>query len=252
MEGDLAAYVEATQPADSISSTDVVSTDVALIQRVEAHLARCPHCAARVESYRRAAAVLHAALYRASCSAPERLALYQLSLLSARERWVVARHVRECPHCQQELIELSREAHEAGLAGSASAGQPPSLLERLRQAVGGIEAALLPAPPALALGLRGAAPAAQTYRVEGLDILVMVQPGHAKGYRTVRGRLLPEQRTDPPEWGPEAWWMEGELAQAAPVDARGTFCFEEVEPGVYSVGLEWRGQAVRIGRIEIE
>ena len=247
MEGDLAAYAEATQPADTAHPADSASsTDTALIRRVEAHLARCPHCAAQVEVYRRTAAVMHAALYRASCPAPERLALYQLSLLSAREQLVVARHVRECPHCQQDLVALAREA-DWGLPGDR-----PSLLERLQRAVDSIEAALLPAPSSLTLGLRGAAPAAQRFHVEGLDILVMIQPGHAKGYRTVRGRLLPEQRADPPEWGPEAWWMESELARAAQIDARGTFCFEEVEPGAYSVGLEWRGQAVLIRGIEVE
>jgi hypothetical protein len=186
---------------------------------------------AQTAAQRQVLAVLRATLHRRSCPAPERLGLYQLNLLPAGGRLILAKHVRECPYCERELETLAR------------AGDRPSLLERLRQAVGVVEAALLPAPRLQALPLRGALPALQRFRATGVDIHISVQPGHSRGTRAVMGRLLPQDETAGPISG-EVWLMRGEEAWAAPVETGGVFTFEEVQPGTYSLGLEWSEQAV--------
>ncbi len=58
-------------------------------EQVQAHLARCPHCAAQAMTYRRTEALLQARLHRISCPAPEELGLYQLNLLPANERLII-------------------------------------------------------------------------------------------------------------------------------------------------------------------
>jgi len=223
-EGELMAYVDGQSD-----------------EKVEAHLARCPYCAAQVATYRRTAAVLRAALHRLSCPSPEQLGLYQLNLLPAGERLVLSRHVRECPHCARELEELAR------------VGDSPSLLERLRQAVGVIEAVLLPTPRLQAVPLRGTLPALQRFRAEGVDVHISVQPGHSRGARTVMGRLVSHGGGEAslPAPGLEVWLMRGEEAWAASVEAGGIFTFEGVEPGEYSVGLEWDGQAVLVRGVNV-
>jgi hypothetical protein len=232
--GELAAYIEDDLQAELPSSLARQDRE-----RVRTHLACCPHCAAQAEELRRVAAQMHAVLYRASCPAPEELALYQLSLLPARERLSLAQHVRECPHCQQELEELAREPDR------------PSLLHKLHQAAQTLEAALVPPPSAQALGLRGRGPAMQRFRLEDLDVLVSVQPGHSRGQRRLEGRLLPQERADQVAWGAEVWLLQDQEAVVAPIEARGTFSFADVEPGTYRLGFEWHNQAVQTGEIDV-
>ena len=221
-EGELMAYVDGQES-----------------ERVQAHLARCPHCVAQIAAYRHTAAVLRATLHRLSCPSPEQLGLYQLNLLPAEERLILARHVRECPHCARELEELAR------------VGDRPSFLERLHQAVGVIEAVLLPAHRLQTAPLRGPHSALQRFRAEGVDVHVSVQAGHSRGARTVMGRLVPHDQASLLAPGLEAWLMRGQEAWAAPVEAGGIFTFEEVEPGEYSIGLEWNEQAVLVRGVKV-
>jgi anti-sigma factor RsiW len=209
-------------------------------KEVQAHLARCPHCAARADAYRRTRALLRATLYRHSCPAPEHLALYQLNLLPSAERLILAKHVRVCPHCKRELEELARE------------GDRPSLLERLRQAADVIEATLLPAPRLQVAPLRGALPELQCFRSKEVDIHLSVQPGHSRGTRTIMGRLVPLGKTASPTTDREVWLMHGDEAWVASVEDEGVFTFQGIEPGEYSIGLEWDGQAVLIREVRLE
>jgi anti-sigma factor RsiW len=208
-------------------------------EQVQAHLARCPHCAAQAMAYRRTEALLQARLHRLSCPAPEQLGLYQLNLLSANERLIMSKHVRECPHCRNDLDELSRVSDR------------PSLLDRLRQAVGVVEALPLPVPRQRAIVLRGAAPPLERFRTDALDVYLSLQPGHSRGRRTVMGRLLPRDEAAAPGPGLEIWLMRDEQAWATAVEAGGVFTFEEVEPGEYDLGLEWEGQAVLIRGVTV-
>jgi len=222
-EGELMAYVDGQES-----------------EKVRTHLARCPYCVAQVAAYRHTEVLLRAVLHRVSCPTPERLGLYQLNLLPTREQLIVARHVRECPHCARELEELAR------------VGSRPSLLERLHRAVDVVEAVLLPAPRLQVAPLRGTIPALQRFRAERLDVHISVQPGHAQGARTVMGRLVPHDEITPPIPGIEVWLIRDDRAWAAAVEASGVFSFEEVAPGEYAVGLEWDGQAVLMEGIKVE
>lgn len=214
-EGSLAAYIDGQAS-----------------EKVRAHVERCPHCAAQVEAQRRTTAIARAALYRLSCPDSEELGLYQLRLLPASEQLIVARHVRECPHCQRELAELAR------------ADDAPSLPERVRQAVSVIEARLTPMPHQAARAFRGPSASSRRFRTDDLELHVSVQPGHGRGRWTVMGRLSPLDSNASLSPGMEIWLMQDGEAWAAAVETGGVFAFEDVSPGTYALSLEWAGQAV--------
>lgn len=209
--------------------------------RVRAHLSRCPHCQAQVNVYRHMAHLLQETLYRRDCPAPEQLALYQLNLLSPRERLVMSGHIRQCLSCQRELDELARVQ------------DTPSLLERLRQAIGIIEAVLEPVSYVHAGQLRGPEEELvwQSFCAQGMQVNIGVQEGYDREWRMVRGQLLCRDPVLPVPADLLIWLMRDQDAWAAPVEGDGIFLFEEIEPGIYSVGFEWHGQPVLIREVTV-
>lgn len=196
--------------------------------QVHAHLEHCSYCAAQVASYRRTLAHLAGRLYRYDCPLPEQLGLYQLKLLPASEQLVMAQHVRECPHCQRDLLELARTDNA------------PSVLDKLHQAVNVIEAVLLSPLRQPVTALRGTQPTLQRFQTAALEIHLQQQPGHRHGHWTLMGRLVP--LTDVPLSVAEVWLLQEPHAWAAPVEADGIFSFAELVAGVYELTLEWENQ----------
>ncbi len=207
-EGDLVAFVDGT--AD---------------EAVADHVARCPYCASQVEAYRRMNQFFDATLSRRSCPAPEHLALYQMNLLAAKDKLLTAQHVRSCKHCQQELETLAGE------------GESRSVLERVRQAIDVVEAALTPLPQRVP-GLRGTASTLQRYESAEVTIHLSVQPGHTRGERTLLGRILYKEGSSRSTNGWEVWLVTSDEGWVTAVHPDGTFTFENVAPGTYTLALE--------------
>jgi anti-sigma factor RsiW len=184
--------------------------------------------------------MLNLVLHRRACPSSEHLALYQLNLLPAEERLVTAKHVRECPHCTAELDDLART------------GEGESLLERLRSAIDTIKATKIPASHPEAMPVRGAASMPLCFRTEALDVLLTLQPGQDLGHRTISGRLLPRGEIAEPPAQQETWLLGQEESWAAPIEGRGTFVFEDVEPGTYSLGLQWEGQVILMEGVSVQ
>ena len=183
--------------------------------------------------------LLRAILYRYSCPPPERLALYQLNLLSAKERIVIARHVRECPHCARELLELARAERQL------------SFIEKLRQAAQVFEAVPVSVPVVQGVPARGLVPTLTRFSVGELQLHLGLQPGTHRGVRTLIGRLVHPDPSRLPVPGSEVWLMRGDEAWATPLEYGGVFAFEGVEPGEYDVGLEWEDRLVVIRGVSV-
>ncbi len=213
-EGDLMAFSEGT--AD---------------EAVAEHVARCPYCASQVQAYRRMNQALSAGLYRRSCPAPERLTLYQMNLLPPKEKLLMSRHVRSCKHCQLDLETL------------AGKGEGASILERVRRSIDVVEAALTPLPRR-ASGLRGTAPALLRYESAEITIDLSVQPGHTRGERTLIGRVIDKEESPHRTTGEEVWLVTSEEGWVTPIDADGTFTFENVLPGTYVLAVNQGGNVV--------
>ncbi|MBX5448655.1 anti-sigma factor family protein [Thermogemmatispora sp.] len=71
------------------------------------HLATCPTCATRVESYRRLELTLLQSLYRWDCPPAQVLGEYYLGLLNKEVAVAVRFHLATCQHCTAELAILS-------------------------------------------------------------------------------------------------------------------------------------------------
>nr|BBH92458.1 hypothetical protein KTA_06570 [Thermogemmatispora argillosa] len=71
------------------------------------HLATCPTCATRVESYRRLELTLLQSLYRWDCPPAQVLGEYYLGLLNKEVAVAVRFHLATCQHCTGELAVLS-------------------------------------------------------------------------------------------------------------------------------------------------
>lgn len=213
-EGDLMALIDGT--AD---------------EAVAEHVARCPYCASQVQAYRRMNQTLGAGLYRRSCPAPERLALYQMNLLSPKEKLLMSRHIRSCKHCQLDLETL------------ASQGEATSILERVRRSIDVIEAALMPLQRRVS-GLRGTAPALLRYKSAEVTIDLSVQPGHTRGERTLVGRVTPKEEGPRKTTAEEVWLVTPEEGWVTSLHSDGTFTFENVIPGTYMLVVNQEGDVI--------
>jgi anti-sigma factor RsiW len=207
-EGDLLAFVDGTTN-----------------ETVTQHIANCPYCAAQVEAYQRMQQAFGVGFYRRSCPAPERLALYQLNLLPAKDKLLLSTHVRRCPYCQEELELL------------ASEGEAPSILTRVRHAIEVVEATLKPLPRRVA-GVRGTAPALLQYESATLTLQLSVQSGHTRGTRTLLGRVLSQAESPRSPAGQDVWLITPEEGWVTSVHGDGTFTFEHVAPGTYTLAVD--------------
>jgi hypothetical protein len=72
------------------------------------HLEQCPYCREKTNDLDQFQKRLTRGLYRATCPTPMELGEFHLRALAAPQRLVIAQHLRECPHCTQELSELER------------------------------------------------------------------------------------------------------------------------------------------------
>jgi hypothetical protein len=193
----------------------------------------------------------------------------------------VRAHLDECPDCagrHAELLALLQAEAEgkvpplphshsfdlrflhASKPASVERTPDPHPLGRLRQAKDIFEATLLPPLRLRQVSLRDAfpvrgptGPRLKRFRAQeaGIDLHISVLESHKRGVRTLMGRLVPHEETIQPAPGLEIWLMRGEQAWTALTEAGGVFTFEKVEPGVYSIGLEWNEQAVVVREVEV-
>jgi len=219
-EEDLAQYVELEMAGHEVNRQ---------LPEVKAHLDECSDCAAR---YAELTELLQA---EASGKVPS----------------VVPRHAFDL----RFLTQADPEERTSGL----------DLWQMLRQAKEIVEAVLLPPPrpqavPVMARtrrampeGVRGSRPTLQRFRAEGaaLDVHVGVLQGHSRSVRTVMGRLVPHDETAQLPPGIKVLLKRGEEVRVALTEAEGVFTFEEVEPGEYSIWLEWNEQAVVVRGAEV-
>lgn len=223
-EGDLMAFVDGTAN-----------------RRVARHVAECAHCAARVAEYR--ALALAATLHRASCPASEALGDFHLNLLPPGQKLVVAKHLRECALCRQELAQYAENAEPFSSATSTF----PNIAGAFRSFI----AALYLAPPLQPATLRGAPGRRQEFRVGENSVVIGYQPSG------LCGRLVGV--IDP--WPPAANLAPGfsvrvQLFQEEmPVgeqttDELGHFVFDEVAPGRYDLLVDWLDDVVLIADVE--
>ena len=171
-------------------------------------------------------------------------------MLPPGQKLVVAKHLRECSHCAQELEEYSITSPEGVSLG---------LMEHLKETITGVIEALLIPPRPQPAAVRGRAAHQRFYRADDLNVLIGFQP--SSGHRgTLSGVIIPR------------WAWSGDLAQrltslagtqiglfrqdepmgSEHVNELGHFVFEDILPGKYDLTFDWQGQMILISRIEVE
>ena len=135
---------------------------------------------------------------------------------------IVARHLRDCPHCARELELYAAPDEEA-----------KGVLERLRGLISRVLWATPAAGDLLLPVLRGALHAQQVYQAEGLQIVLEIRPA-TSGYR--RQRLLGQ--VEPIGVLTEVeLWHESQVLESSTVDDEGYFSFDRLKPDAYTLCL---------------
>lgn len=208
---------------------------------VQAHLAACPGCAARLEQARRIEQGLQRRLAFWDCPDPRALGEYELDLLEPAARASFAAHLDTCGRCREELADLRALL---GTPAPATRPAPTARPTPLRARLGELIARLLPAPAAPALALRGAA--SRTLTAEVGDLTVMLDLTPAGSDLRIEGQLLSDT-LDPWLGALVELHQDGVLQSTALVDEFGGFSCGPLpnSPGELRISAE-NGRSVRL------
>jgi hypothetical protein len=212
-------------------------------KEILSHLERCAYCREKAETLDRLQKRLTTRLYRLTCPPPIELGEYHLRMLPASQMLVVAQHVRECPHCAREVVQLR------GFLGDLTSTSEDSLLGKAKvliaRLVGGRaepgkqgEIGLAPVVPAL----RGEARGLLTFEVDGVVIILDIQPAN-QGRADLLGQVAADHQE---QWtGALVELREaGELQLSTTVDDLGAFHSEGIIPGPKELRITPMGGSV--------
>ena len=205
-------------------------------QEVIAHLARCPYCREQARQQAAWQDRLTARLYRLTCPTSEELGEYQLDLLNPDRVVIMRQHLRECPHCTREVLQL--ENYLRDLAPTIEF----TPLERVKVLIaklisGGARDNRQPGglvfAPILA-GVRGEVEGPSIFQVDDVQIAIEVQDdAEQAGARIVLGLVTGLDST-----GLNVILRQADqLVATTSVDRSGNFLIPRLQPGQYQLSL---------------
>jgi hypothetical protein len=218
---------------------------------VAAHLEQCGYCREKARQLARLQARLRARLHRLTCPLPMELGESHLRLLAPAQATAVDQHLRECPHCAQEVAQLR------GYLNEPTPAVEPGLLERVKVLVArlvgekgeGRPSSELAFAPAF-VALRGTSQGPITLEADGLFIVLDVQPA-TEGRVNILGQIAAD---DQDRWTGAAVELRqsGTLQMTVTVDDLGAFRCEAVLPGPTELQIIPGGRSVVVvSNIEI-
>lgn len=191
-------------------------------QETAQHLQMCPYCRQRAENLNRYQKRLATKLYRITCPSPMELGEYHLRTLTAPQRLVVAQHLRECPHCMQEISRLEEFMSELTPRSDVL---DTAKIRFARLVSGGTQTGFPQASPAL----RGVSKPLPIFEAGGVVISLDLQQG-PHGEISILGQMAAD---DQDQWTGAT--VELKQAYLMPVytsiDDLGAFKFDAVDPG---------------------
>jgi len=202
---------------------------------IRAHIQQCPFCSERARQWTLLQNSVRKQSYRVDCPTPMELGEYHLGYLTDPQELIIARHLRECLLCSREvaILEdfLSNLAPETGLLGAAKV-----LIARLMGAQ--TENSLTPVAPAL----RGEAKGPLTFDVDGIVIILDIQPVSAGAFN-ILGQVAAD---DQDQWTEAVAELRrnNELQFSATVDDLGAFRFEGTSTGEQELRVTPRGRSL--------
>ena len=237
------------------------------------HLARCQHCSAQLESYRRIELMLTSKLYRWDCPPNQILGEYQLGLLSQDVATAVKIHLSTCVLCAAEVATLMEfltndsmlverppvtqvSVHPSSLNNRHPVQEAKHAIDRLRdQSRAGnrrIAATLLPPQPQLAF--RGQTTAwPRRYTAKDLSISIQVEQGASRreslqliGFVTHKGTALEALQGIPVLLSATA-----DSVYTQSIDELGNFVFSSIAPATYTLELQFPESTIVIDQIPV-
>ncbi len=222
-------------------------TDVSLLTvldgegeaEVGQHLEACPHCRERADQLALLNGALQSSLYRLDCPMSDELGDYHLKLLSRAHRREITNHLKDCPHCSEEIEQLTQ------------------FLETTREDIGitkrdsiqKVVANLISPKAAIAAaGIRGAEEGVRVYEADELQISVLSTPDELRPDRIkITGLVIGPGGHN---WNAELR-REAEVVATAGVDDHGNFALLDLKSGAYSLVLVGPEVDVVIDLLEI-
>ena len=201
------------------------------------HLERCAYCREKAKTLDRLQKRLTTRLYRITCPSPIELGEYHLRILPDSQILVIAQHLRECPHCTQEVAQLEGFLSDlAPIREDSLLGKAKVLLAQLVGGQGEFDSA--PVVPAL----RGEAKGPLTFEVDGVVIILDIQPTN-RGVVNILGQVAADHQE---EWTGALVESRqgGKLEFSATVDDLGAFRSEGVIPGPKELRITPKGGSV--------
>lgn len=221
---------------------------------VMTHLNKCSFCRERGRKLAQLQNRLAAQLYRLTCPTSIELGDYLLDLLPGSQSQLIAKHLRECPHCTKEIAQLKDYIMDLSPAAK------PGLLDQARviiaRMIGGIQpgellsgqlggAALAPAYATLRGGDQGPI----TLQADGILIILEIEPA-AEGRIAVIGQLASDEQ--------DSWiaakvelFENGELLASDSLSDIGAFRFEGILPGAVELKITPRSGPIVLANIAI-
>jgi hypothetical protein len=210
-------------------------------QETARHLAQCPHCRENAETLDLFQKRLGSRLYRSTCPSPIDLGNYFLRMLPASQRLVVAQHLRQCPLCTREVLEMEK------FLGDPSPRRDlfkavKTLIARLPHSEAEAHSHRLPA-------LRGGGKKPATFKTDHIVITLEIQPGPDEQF-TILGQMAAGDQQD--QWTGAMVELEQPFLTSliASVDDLGGFTIETVFSGPTQITItSMNGIAVQTEQI---
>jgi hypothetical protein len=207
-------------------------------REVAMHVSQCPQCSQRSAELASAQRLATARLFRATCPSALELGEYRLGMLPAARTTAVQQHVAVCPHCTEEMAQLTAfmDAPDPLLHPTLATAIKKQVQVLVARLASGPQLGSLFGQPALApayAGLRGAGDEPLIYEAGETQISIEVQEDALHpGYWAIVG-LLSDLGEEPATHA--GLWRDQRAVASAQVDEIGNFSFASLEPGDYEL-----------------
>jgi len=206
--------------------------DPAANQETGRHLQGCPHCQEKATALDRFQKRLQSRVYRSTCPSTEEIGEYYLHMGSASQRLVIAQHLRECPHCAEEMVTLEEFIRD--IAPHSGLLEPIKVL-MTRLANGSGQSIPM---------LRGGGNGPLQFEVDGIVIVLDIQPA-GQGRMNILGQVAAE---DQDQWTGALVELrkDTDLQYSTQVDDLGAFRFDGISPGSKELRITPENKSVMV------
>lgn len=212
------------------------------------HLESCEYCRGKVKDLIQVRNRVGSRLYRINCPSTLELGEYHLGLLDASKKLIVAQHLRECRHCQDEIAQLEKYLDEPTLRLDVL--EPVRVL--IAQLISGVGVNRDQADPSISAtfaGLRGGEEEPYIYQADNFRIVIDIQDDVEQvGLKTLLGLVTGSKSNELTIQASQ----EGKTIATSSVDETGNFVISQLMPGRYELILASPNDEVHIESLSVK